>query len=105
MSISKNCDSLFGQLTVAGLGFLIFLQALVNMGVATGYLPVTGQTLPLISYGGTSYVLTCCAIGVILSVSNHNKKRKLAQQQEVVTEQTEPEQKTSNTEQEDESNN
>ena len=105
MSISKNCDSLFGQLTVAGLGFLIFLQALVNMGVATGYLPVTGQTLPLISYGGTSYVLTCCAIGVILSVSNHNKKRKLAQQQDVEPEQTEPEQTTSNIEQEDESNN
>ena len=92
MSVARNCDSFFGQLTVAGLGFLITFQAMVNMGVATGYLPVTGQTLPLVSYGGTSYVLTCCAVGVILSISNHNiKKKRLANQQVVETEQTETE--------------
>lgn len=92
MSVSRNCDSFFGQLAVAGLGFIITFQAMINMGVATGYLPVTGQTLPLVSYGGTSYVLTCCAIGVILSVSNHNnKKKRLAQQQDVKIEQSETE--------------
>ncbi|MBR0072332.1 MAG: FtsW/RodA/SpoVE family cell cycle protein [Bacteroidales bacterium] len=103
MSVSRNCDSFFGQLTVAGLGFLITLQAMVNMGVATGYLPVTGQTLPLVSYGGTSYVLTCSAIGVILAVSSHNKKRQLANKQAEQTEQTE--QTETNIESQNESNN
>lgn len=106
MSVSRNCDSLFGQLTVAGLGFLITFQAMVNMGVATGYLPVTGQTLPLVSYGGTSYVLTCCAIGVILSISNHNnKKKRLAKQQVVKTEQTETEDTNTENNTENESDN
>ncbi|MBP5758799.1 MAG: FtsW/RodA/SpoVE family cell cycle protein [Bacteroidales bacterium] len=73
LSISRNCSSMFGQLTVAGLGIIIAMQAFINMGVAVGYLPVTGQTLPLISYGGTSYLFTCCAIGVILAVSHKNK--------------------------------
>ncbi len=77
MIISKNCSSLFGQLLVLGLGFVIFLQAMINMSVATGYFPVTGQTLPLVSYGGTSYVLTCTAIGIILAVSHKNKIDKL----------------------------
>ncbi len=106
MSVSRNCDSFFGQLTVAGLGFLITFQAMVNMGVATGYLPVTGQTLPLVSYGGTSYVLTCCAVGVILSVSNHNaKKKRLAQQQVVETEQAETENSNTEKKTENESDN
>ena len=45
------------------------LQALVNMAVAVDLFPVTGQTLPLVSMGGTSIILTCIAIGLILSVS------------------------------------
>ena len=80
INISRGCDSIFGQLATAGLGFIIFFQALINMGVATGYLPVTGQTLPLISYGGTSYILTSSAIGVILAVSRKNKMDSLKKQ-------------------------
>ena len=49
--------------------FLIVFQALINMGVAVELFPVTGQTLPLISSGGTSIWVTCLAIGIILSVS------------------------------------
>ncbi len=100
MSISQSCRSMFGQLVTAGLGVVIFLQALINMGVATGYLPVTGQTLPLISYGGTSYVLTCCAIGVILAVSHKNKIESLKEQKTEIETESEPENIT-----DDESNN
>lgn len=71
--IARNCNSTFGALTVSGLGLLIYLQALINMGVAVGYLPVTGQTLPFISYGGTSYLFTGCAIGIIQSVCQSTK--------------------------------
>lgn len=102
MAISRNSSTMFGQLVVAGLGFLIFLQALINMGVATGYLPVTGQTLPLISYGGTSYVLTCSAIGVILAVSHRNKIDSMETTSE---KQTETEDNNTENTTEDESNN
>jgi cell division protein FtsW len=56
---------------VLGFGIMMVLQALTNMGVAVGLLPVTGQTLPLISKGGTSILITSCYIGVILSVSRY----------------------------------
>ena len=54
---------------VIGVGVPIIFQALINMGVAVQILPVTGQTLPLISSGGTSIWMTCFALGMILSVS------------------------------------
>ena len=53
----------------SGLGLMLTLQALVNMGVAVRLLPMTGQPLPLVSMGGTSIVFTCVALGMILSVS------------------------------------
>ena len=73
--IARNCNSTFRSLTVSGLGLLIYLQALINMGVAVGYLPVTGQTLPFISYGGTSYLFTGCAIGIIQSICQSSKEK------------------------------
>ena len=76
--IARNCNSTFRSLTVSGLGLLIYLQALINMGVAVGYLPVTGQTLPFISYGGTSYLFTGCAIGIIQSICESFKIEKRA---------------------------
>lgn len=79
--IAVHCKGLFGALTVAGLGTVIFLQALSNMCVAVGVLPVTGQTLPFISYGGTSYVFLGCSIGVIQSVANYNKQQAKKTQQ------------------------
>lgn len=71
--IAGKSNNLFKILTVSGLGLSIYLQALINMGVAVGYLPVTGQTLPFISYGGTSYLLSGCAVGVIQSIAHSNK--------------------------------
>ncbi|PIE49593.1 MAG: cell division protein FtsW [Flavobacteriales bacterium] len=67
--VAQNADTIFGTLLVLGVGLPIIIQALVNMGVAVGLFPVTGQPLPLISTGGTSIWMTCFAIGIILSVS------------------------------------
>ena len=67
--LAWRCRGTFGTLTVAGLGTMIYLQALVNMSVAVGVLPVTGQTLPFISYGGTAYIFLGCALGIIQSVA------------------------------------
>lgn len=67
--VSQKSDTIFGKLLVLGVGLPIIFQALINMAVAVELFPVTGQTLPLISSGGTSIWMTCLAIGIILSVS------------------------------------
>ncbi len=67
--LAWRCKGRFGALTVAGMGTVIYLQALVNMSVAVGVLPVTGQTLPFISYGGTAYLFMGCGLGIIQSVA------------------------------------
>jgi len=67
--ISFKATDVFGKLVVIGLGIPIIFQAFINMGVALQILPVTGQTLPMISSGGTSAWMTCIAMGIILSVS------------------------------------
>lgn len=68
--LAWRCRGRFGALTVAGLGTTIYLQALVNMSVAVGVLPVTGQTLPFISYGGTAYIIMGVGLGIIQSVAS-----------------------------------
>ncbi|MBT3546073.1 MAG: FtsW/RodA/SpoVE family cell cycle protein [Flavobacterium sp.] len=65
----KKATTIFGTLLVIGVGLPIIFQAVINMAVATNLFPVTGQTLPLISSGGTSIWMTCFALGMILSVS------------------------------------
>ena len=67
--VVKKTTTIFSALLVIGVGFPIIFQAATNMAVATNLFPVTGQTLPLISSGGTSIWMTCIAIGIILSVS------------------------------------
>lgn len=67
--VSQKADTIFGKLLVLGVGLPIVFQALINMAVAVELFPVTGQTLPLISSGGTSIWMTCMAVGIILSVS------------------------------------
>jgi len=74
--------SLFGKLLVAGVGLPIIFQALINMGVAVELFPVTGQTLPLISSGGTSIWMTCLALGMILSVSAKREVQLKEQEEE-----------------------
>jgi len=67
--VAQNSNTVFGKLLTIGVGIPIVFQALVNMGVAVEIFPVTGQTLPLISSGGTSIWVTCLALGIVLSVS------------------------------------
>ncbi|KUF45474.1 cell division protein FtsW [Myroides marinus] len=77
---AHKAPTLFGKLLVIGLGIYFISQALINMGVAVSLLPTTGQTLPLISSGGTSIWMTCVSLGVILSVT---KKEQEIQKQEM----------------------
>lgn len=67
--IADKCATRFPAYLVMGLSLMLVLQAVINMGVAVGLLPVTGQPLPLVSKGGTSTIITCAYIGMILSVS------------------------------------
>ena len=72
--VANANTSVFGKLLVMGVGLPIIFQALINMAVAVELFPVTGQTLPLISSGGTSIWMTCLAIGVVLSASRKPKE-------------------------------
>lgn len=67
--ISLKSGSVFGSLVSIGLMFSLVFQAFINMLVSVEIIPVTGQTLPLISMGGTSIVFSCIAIGIVLSIS------------------------------------
>jgi cell division protein FtsW len=71
---SHKANTLFGKLVVVGLGFPMIFQAMVNMAVAVELLPVTGQTLPLISSGGSSIWMTCFALGIIISVTKKDEE-------------------------------
>lgn len=69
--IAKKCERTFPALLVMGVALLLVSQAILNMLVAVGLFPVTGQPLPLISKGGTSTLINCVYIGMILSVSRY----------------------------------
>jgi cell division protein FtsW len=71
--VAKNAGTVFGTMLAISIGIPIIFQAMINMAVATNLLPVTGQTLPLISSGGTSIWMTCFGLGIILSVSSANE--------------------------------
>jgi len=73
--IASRCENNFPAFLAMGLALLLVIQAAFNMLVAVGIAPVTGQPLPLISKGGTSTIINCAYIGVILSVSRSAKKR------------------------------
>ena len=75
LRIATKIASVFGGLICIGLMFSLVFQAFINMLVSVGVLPVTGQTLPLISMGGTSILFTCITLGIILSVSNDTSDR------------------------------
>lgn len=72
--IANRCENNFPAFLAMGLALLLVTQALFNMCVAVGLAPVTGQPLPLISKGGTSSIINCIYIGVILSISRSAKK-------------------------------
>ena len=72
--IASRCENNFPAFLVLGLALLLVFQAVINMMVAVDLMPVTGQPLPLVSKGGTSTIVNCAYIGVILSVSRSAKR-------------------------------
>jgi cell division protein FtsW len=74
-TIANRCENIFPALLIMGLALLLVTQAMFNMLVAVGLVPVTGQPLPLISKGGTSTIINCVYMGAILSVSYSAKKK------------------------------
>ncbi|WP_240417453.1 putative lipid II flippase FtsW [Paenibacillus periandrae] len=75
--IAIRCNELFGTLAGVGIIGMIAIQALINLGGVTGSIPLTGVTLPLISYGGSSMLVTLISLGILLSISReYNKPEK-----------------------------
>ncbi|RCU43542.1 FtsW/RodA/SpoVE family cell cycle protein [Chryseobacterium lacus] len=68
--IASKMPAFFGSLLVISMGVMIFIQIAVNIAVAVNLIPVTGQPLPLISYGGTSMLVTYFQLGIVLNVSS-----------------------------------
>jgi len=92
IAIVRKCDKTFPAFLVVGLSLIVVCQALINMAVAVGLLPVTGQPLPLISMGGTSILFTGAAFGIILNVSREvRRKEELEARKTAENEQTESE--------------
>ena len=69
LKISRNCPTVFGSILGAGISIAIFMQALINMGMSIGLLPTKGLTLPLVSYGGSSLVIVCFSLGILVNLS------------------------------------
>jgi cell division protein FtsW len=78
-SIAFNCPSNFGQMLAFGVTTVIILQAAINLSVAIGLMPVTGVTLPFISYGGSSMVVTLLMVGILLNVSRYKISTRLSE--------------------------
>lgn len=74
--VARRTNSMYLKLMLMGIGIAVTLQALINMMVAVGIFPVTGQPLPFISRGGTSYIITAVYFAVLLSVSNAVEEEK-----------------------------
>ena len=84
--IARRAHTKFGTLLVLAAASGMMLQTLVNMSVATNMMPVTGQTLPFLSAGGSSIWMTCIALGIILSVSHTDVKKVVGQSEQELEE-------------------
>ena len=83
--LASRSDKLFPRYLMLGCALMITLQALLNMSVAVGIIPVTGQPLPLLSRGGTSTIITCAYFGIILACSNIAKEESTEEVKEIET--------------------
>ena len=86
--IAKS-ENEFAQLLVIAVGLPFVFQAFINMGVAVQVFPVTGQTLPLISSGGTSIWMTCISLGILQSVKANREKDQLEERIQEIDEEAE----------------
>lgn len=75
LRISKRCPDMYGKLLAIGITVIFGFQAFLNMSVASSFFPVTGVTLPFISYGGTSIIVSLAMVGVLLNISKQRIKR------------------------------
>lgn len=73
IKIALRTNNLFGKYLAFGLSFMLIFQTLLNLMVVVGLVPVTGVTLPFISYGGSSLLVSMIIIGIILNISKNNK--------------------------------
>jgi len=73
LTIAKKAPDAFGKYVCVGIAAWIIVQAFVNIGSMIGLMPMTGITLPFISYGGTSFVVVMSAMGVVLNISQFRK--------------------------------
>ncbi|WP_159887099.1 putative lipid II flippase FtsW [Paenibacillus puerhi] len=81
--VALRCKELFGMLTGVGIVGMIGIQAFINIGGVTNTIPMTGVTLPLISYGGTSMIVTLMSLGILLSISREQNVPAKESQQRV----------------------
>ena len=70
-NIAYNCRNMFGSILAFGITAMIFWQILINFGMVTGLLPVVGVPLPLVSYGGSSFITNMISLGILLNISMH----------------------------------
>jgi cell division protein FtsW len=85
LKLAKFMQDDFGKYMAFGITVIIGLNAIINMMVATGMIPTTGQTLPFISYGGTSLIFNSIAVGILLNISTHRLQPKGALWTETLT--------------------
>ena len=74
IKIALKCEDLFGKYLAFGIIFMLGFQAVLNLSVVIGLIPVTGVTLPFLSYGGSSLLITLASMGIILNISRHTKQ-------------------------------
>jgi len=86
--VFRKCPYAFGAFLALGLSFTLVIQAVANMAVNVNIVPVTGVTLPLISMGGSSFLFTCAAIGIVLSVARNLEQMEGRMQSQPIVEET-----------------
>jgi cell division protein FtsW len=74
MRIAKKAPDDFSALLAAGISSLIIYQAFINIAAISGLIPLTGLTLPLISYGSSSYIVTLLSLGILFNISCYTKR-------------------------------
>lgn len=83
-NIMRNCEQPFDCYLIIGIALMLSMQAIVNMAVNVGLFPVTGQTLPLVSMGGSSNIITGVALGIIQSIAANNAPKTKAKTEQVI---------------------